>query len=248
MAEKAVSVVEKGYKALKLGHFGGSATEMTKQAIIKNTIKCVRLIRAAVGEEIEIFFDATEKLTPKEAILFAKELEPFNVGFIEEPIPFENVNAMAKLNNKIDIPVASGERLFNRYDFREVLELQAVDIIQPDLTHVGGILECKKIAAMAEAWYVMVAPHNSGGPISLAASLQLAGCVTNFYILEHFVLEETTRNEVMTEHFEVVDGYIELPKKPGLGTDIIEEALVKYPYREVEWRTGLSPNGIIEFI
>ncbi|MHA2061334.1 MAG: enolase C-terminal domain-like protein, partial [Candidatus Sifarchaeia archaeon] len=128
------------------------------------------------------------------------------------------------------------------------LELQAVDIIQPDLTHVGGILECKKIAAMAEAWYVMVAPHNSGGPISLAASLQLAGCVTNFYILEHFVLEETTRNEVMTEHFEVVDGYIELPKKPGLGTDIIEEALVKYPYREVEWRTGLSPNGIIEFI
>jgi len=165
----------------------------------------------------------------------ADALAPLRPYFLEEPVRFENAEAMAKVAACSAIPIAAGERLYNRYDFRELLELQTVDIIQPDLTHVGGILECKKLAAMAEAWYISVAPHNSGGPISHAMTIQMAACTPNFLILESFVDEVEARRSITTVLLEATEGYIEVPQGPGLGTDLIEEALDAYPHREASW-------------
>jgi galactonate dehydratase len=184
---------------------------------------------------VDILIECSERFTPRGAIMAAEALAPLRPYFLEEPVRFENAEAMARVAACSPVPIATGERLYNRYDFRELLELQAVDIIQPDLTHVGGILECKKLAAMAEVWYAGVAPHNSGGPISHAMAIQMAACTPNFLILETFVDEAEARRATTTVPLEVTDGTIEVPQGPGLGTDLIEEALEAYPYREAGW-------------
>ena len=232
LAQRAVDVVERGYEALKLNPFGPKTNE---RAMIDRGVQIISAIRDAVGEGVEILIECSERFTPRGAIMAAEALAPLHPYFLEEPVRFENAEAMARVAVCSDLPIATGERLYNRYDFRELLEFQAVDIIQPDLTHVGGILECKKLAAMAEAWYVSVAPHNSGGPISHAMAIQMAACTPNFLILESFMDEAEARRKTTTVPLEVIGGYIEVPKGPGLGTDLIEEALDEYPYREASW-------------
>jgi len=234
LAEKAQAVIEGGYTALKWNPFGPRGT-MTEGEATKYAARQVAAVREAVGDEVDVLIECSERLTPRGAIIAAKELEPFNPFFLEEVVPFENVKAMAKVAAASKVPIATGERLYNKFDFRRLLESQVADIIQPDLTHVGGILECKKVAAMAEAWYVTVAPHNSGGPISHAMAIQMAACTPNFLILENFINEEAIRREVVTIPLDVVEGYIAVPEAPGLGTDIIDRALEEYPYQPVEW-------------
>jgi galactonate dehydratase len=154
--------------------------------------------------------------------LTSRALEPYQPMFIEEPVLPENVDALVTVARSTSIPVATGERLFTKWGFREVLEKQAAAILQPDLSHAGGILECKKIAAMAECYYAAVAPHCPLGPISLAACLQLDACIPNFLAQEHVTLGQG----YLKEPFKVVDGYIGLPTAPGLGIELDEEALV----------------------
>jgi galactonate dehydratase len=232
LARRAVQVVEQGYGALKLNPFGPKGDE---REMIERGVRIVGAIRDEVGESAEILIECSERFTPRGAIMAAEALSHLRPYLLEEPVRFENAEAMARVAARSDIPIATGERLYNRYDFRELLELQAADIIQPDLTHVGGILECKKLAAMAEAWYVSVAPHNSGGPISHAMAIQMAACTPNFLILESFVDEAVARRRTTTVPLKVIGGYIEVPQAPGLGTDLIEEALDEYPYREASW-------------
>jgi galactonate dehydratase len=141
--------------------------------------------------------------------------------FIEEPCLPDNVDAMVTVARSTSIPIAAGERLFTKWGFRELLEKQAATVVQPDLCHAGGILECKKIAAMAECWYAGIAPHNPLGPISLAACLQVDACTPNFLIQEQVSLGE---GYVKTP-FQLVDGHIPLPMGPGLGIEVDEEAL-----------------------
>ena len=141
----------------------------------------------------------------------ANKLEPFDPFFYEEPIPPDNVDAMAEVQRAINIPVATGERLYTRWDFRPLFEKQAARIIQPDICHAGGILELKKIAAMAEAYYVAIQPHNSNGPISTLASLQLDACVPNVAIQEFFYPYLEHYNEILTEPIEYADGYLKVP-------------------------------------
>ncbi len=233
--ERALWVVEElGYEAMKWEPLGEG--NLTERESVAHAVKEVGAIREAVGEDVDLLIECSERFSPRTAILAAKALEPFKVYFLEEPVGHENIAAMAWVNRESPVPIATGERLYNKYQFRELLEAQACDIIQPDLTHVGGIMECKKVAALAEAWYVSVCPHNSGGPVSHAASLALAGCIPNFGILEAFVDEAQFREECTIPPLKIVDGYYDLPKGPGLGVDINEEALAKYPYRELtEW-------------
>ena len=232
LAQRAQQVVEQGYDALKLTPFGPKTDE---RKMIDRAVQIISKIRDTVGEEVEILIECSERFTPRGAIMAADALAPLRPYFLEEPVRYENAEAMARVAACSTIPIATGERLYNRYDFRELLELQAVDIIQPDLTHVGGILECKKLAAMAEVWYASVAPHNSGGPISHAMAIQMAACTPNFLILESFMDEVEVRQQTTTVPLEVIDGYIDIPQNPGLGTDLIEEALEEYPYQEASW-------------
>jgi galactonate dehydratase len=228
-------VVERGYRALKLDPFGAGRSELEHDEFVRS-LSLVEAVRDAVGPDVEILVEMHGRFTPAQAIAIARELESFAPGWIEEPVPPENLRALAKVARKVNVPVATGERIHNRFEFRELFELQAADVIQPDPSMCGGILETKKIAAWAEAYYVLVAPHNVGGPVSTAACLHLAATVPNFKIQEHFndFAEEWVK-EVAPGNPEVVDGYFALPEGPGLGVTFNEELVHEHPRAEVHF-------------
>ena len=226
-------VVEKGYRALKLDPFGHGFYELDRAEKIRS-VELVEAVRDAVGPDVEILIEMHGRFNPATAIEMARLLEPYQPGWIEEPVPPENLAALKKVTEKVNIPVATGERIHTRYDFRELFELQAADIIQPDITYCGGLLETKKVAAWADAYYVLIAPHNVCGPVATAAALHLAACTPNFKIQEHF-------NDFAEDHVkaaapgnpEVVDGYFALPKGPGLGVELDLDVVQAHPRRRI---------------
>jgi galactonate dehydratase len=229
----AKRVIDKGYRALKFDPFGAGFYELEHGEKIQ-VIELVEAVRDAVGPETEILIEMHGRFNPVTAIEMARELERFKPSWVEEPVPPENLAALKKAADKITIPVATGERIHTRYDYREIFELQAADIIQPDITHFGGLLETKKLAAWADAYYVLVAPHNVGGPVSIAAGLHFAASTPNFKIQEHFNdFAEDWVKTVAPGNPEVVDGYFALPQGPGLGVKLDEDVLQEHPRQHV---------------
>ena len=228
----AKRVLEKGYKALKFDPFGAGYYELSYQEKLKS-VSLVEAVRDAVGPDVEILVEMHGRFSPYTAIEIAAELEQYKPSWVEEPVPPDNIAALAKASESINIPVATGERLHNKYEYRELINLQAADILQPDITQTGGFLETKKIAAMGDMCYMTVAPHNVGGPVSTATALHLAACTTNFKIQEHFNdFSEAWVKEAATGCPEVIDGYFSLPNGPGLGMELNEDLIAQHPYRE----------------
>ncbi|MGH8883514.1 MAG: mandelate racemase/muconate lactonizing enzyme family protein, partial [Stackebrandtia sp.] len=168
----ARNVTEQGYQALKFDPFGPGKWEL-EPAERRRSVELVEAVRDAVGPDVEILVEMHGRFTPAEAVRIAGELEAFAPSWIEEPVPPENLQALAKVSERVRVPVATGERIHDRTEFRELFQRQAADIIQPDIGHFGGILETHKVAATAETHYVLVAPHNVGGPVLTAANLHL---------------------------------------------------------------------------
>ena len=228
----AKKVLEKGYKALKFDPFGAGYYELSYEEKLKS-VSLVEAVRDAVGPDVEILVEMHGRFSPYTAIEIAADLEKFQPSWVEEPVPPDNIAALAKAADKINLPVATGERLHNKYEYRELINLQAADILQPDITQTGGFLETKKIAAMGDMCYMTVAPHNVGGPVSTAAALHLAACTTNFKIQEHFNdFSEAWVKEAAIGCPEVIDGYFSLPNGPGLGMELNEDLIAEHPYRE----------------
>jgi galactonate dehydratase len=225
----AKAAVAKGYLALKFDPFGAGYYEMEGKDR-RHCVSLVEAVRAAVGPDVELLIEMHGRFSPATAIRIARDLEPFEPSWVEEPVPADNIKALSKAAKHIRIPVATGERLHHKHEFRELFERQACDIIQPDITECCGLLEVKKIAAMADMCYMTVAPHNVGGPVSTATALHLAACTTNFKIQEHFndFTEPHTR-DCATGCPKVVDGYFGLPKGPGLGVTLNEEVIKAHP-------------------
>lgn len=230
--DAAKKVIEKGYKALKFDPFGAGYYELSYQEKLKS-VSLVEAVRDAVGPDVEILVEMHGRFSPYTAIEIAAELEQFKPSWVEEPVPPDNIAALAKAADSIKIPVATGERLHNKYEYRELINLQAADILQPDITQTGGFLETKKIAAMGDMCYMTVAPHNVGGPVSTATALHFAACTTNFKIQEHFNdFSEAWVKEAATGCPEVIDGYFSLPDGPGLGMELNEDIIAQHPYRD----------------
>jgi galactonate dehydratase len=228
-------VVERGYRALKLDPFGAGSYELAPQQR-RRAISLVEAVRSAIGPDAGLLVEMHGRFTPAAAIAIARELEPFAPTWIEEPVPPENLAALQKVARHVSIPIATGERIHVRHEFRELLERQAADVIQPDVTTVGGILEARKIAAWAESHYVLVAPHNVGGPISTAAALHLAACTPNFKIQEHFNdFDEPYVLRSAAGCPEVVDGSFGLPLEPGLGVTLDDELVRAHPRRDLHF-------------
>ena len=228
----AKRVLEKGYKALKFDPFGAGYYELSYEEKLKS-VALVEAVRDAVGPDVEILVEMHGRFSPYMAIEISAELEKFQPSWVEEPVPPDNIAALAKAADKINLPVATGERLHNKYEYRELINLQAADILQPDITQTGGFLETKKIAAMGDMCYMTVAPHNVGGPVSTATALHFAACTTNFKIQEHFNdFSEAWVKEAATGCPEVVNGYFSLPNGPGLGMELNEALIAEHPYRE----------------
>lgn len=211
-----------GFTAFKTG-----PKDKTQSGVIANrkhitaAVEDFAKLREAVGDDGDIGIDFHGAISPQTAELLIKELEPFHPFFIEEPIQCQQVDEMAKLAHGTHIPIATGERIFTKWGFREILEKGAASILQPDLCHAGGIFEGRLIAGMAEAYYASVAPHNPLGPISLACGLQLAASIPNFLCQE----QVTLGRGYIKEPFQVEDGHIPLPTKPGLGIELDDDQL-----------------------
>jgi galactonate dehydratase len=232
-ARKARDTVKQGFRALKLDPCGASGLFMTEEAMKK--AECiVAAVREAVGDGVDVMLEIHGRLSPHKAIVLANRLEKYNIAWYEEPVPFENLDALVKVARAIKLPIAAGERLTTKHEFRRLLEIQAADIIQPDLCHCGGILECKKIAAMAEAYYVGVAPHNANGPVSTAAATQIDACIPNFYIQEIFVDCLDLEREIVINPIQLENGCIKIQDRPGLGIDLDEGSVARHPYRPVD--------------
>jgi galactonate dehydratase len=222
-------VIDRGYRALKVDPFGAGHLELDHAETMRS-VSLVEAVRDAIGPETELFVEMHGRFSPATAIRLAGLLAPYDPGWIEEPCPPENAKALAKVAAHTHLPIATGERIHDRIEFRELFELQAVDVIQPDTGACGGIGEIRKLAATAETHYVLLAPHNVGGPVQTAANLQLGACVPNFKIQEHFNdFADSAIKQIAPGVPEVVDGYFALPTAPGLGVELDLDALAEFP-------------------
>ena len=221
-----------GFKAIKM-----NATEemqiIDSYEKIDEVVHRIEAVRDACGRYFGIAVDFHGRIHKPMAKVLAKAIAPFNLLFIEEPVLSENNKALSAITQLVETPIATGERMFSRWDFKNILESYNVDIIQPDLSHAGGITECKKIANMAEAYDVAVAFHCPLGPIALAACLQLDAVVHNAFIQEQSLgIHYNDGNDLMDyiknpEIFEYEDGYVKIPQLPGLGVIVDEELVIE---------------------
>ena len=227
--EKAKIAVQRGVTAMKWDPFGKSYLEISNEDLDR-ALRCVAAVREAVGDKVDLLIEGHGRFNVPTGIKIAKELEQFRPMLFEEPVPPDNLEALKAVRDKSPVAISAGERLYTLRSFKDLFEMRAADYIQPDISHAGGIMELKKIAAAAEAYYIPFAPHNPSGPVANAATLQLAACCPNFSILEIMYSDVTWRADVTDEKLEYKDGYITIPDKPGLGIEINEEECLKHPY------------------
>ena len=213
---------QEGFTAFKTGVFKERPARIIETpGFVKKMADRFADLREAAGDEADIGIDFHGAISPQTAKLLIKALEPYQPMFVEEPVQCQNVEAMAEIARGTHLPIATGERIFTKWGFREILEKKAAVILQPDLCHAGGITEVRLIAGMAEAYYAAIAPHNPLGPISLAAGLQLAASIPNFLCQEQVSLGVG----YIKKPFRVVDGYVDLPRGPGLGIELDDDAM-----------------------
>jgi galactonate dehydratase len=250
LAESAKALIAKyGYTAIKMAPHPPGSQSMPYNAVTRAAGQRAEAVRNAVGPDIDLAFDAHATLfEPIRAAQMAEALKPAHPYFLEEPIRMENMDAMETLKQRMQIPLATGECLYTKHDFRQLLSKQAADIIQPDVCLAGGIMELKKIAAMAEAHYVVVAPHNPMGPLATMVNVHFAACTPNFLILEYHPDDESPRKDLIKDPILVKNGYLEIPNKPGWGYEVNEEAFRRYPPKP--WHRGFAyrADGAPDFI
>lgn len=219
-----------GFTAFKTGIKNSTQSgTVASQKFVEEAAEAFAALREAGGKDVDIGIDFHGAISPQNAKLLIKSLEPYQPMFIEEPVQCQNVDAMAEIARGTHLPIATGERIFTKWGFREILEKHAATILQPDLCHAGGIMEARLIAGMAEAYYATIAPHNPLGPISLAAGLQLAASIPNFLCQEQVTLGEG----YLKEPFKIENGYVAIPTRPGLGIELDEEQVAAK--RDHDW-------------
>ena len=230
-AEKARIAVQRGVTAMKWDPFGKSYLQISNKDL-DTALECVAKVREAVGNDVDLLIEGHGRFDVPTGIKIAKELEQFKPMWFEEPVPPNNLEALKAVRDKSPVAISAGERLYTRFDYNGLFALRAADYIQPDVSHAGGIMELKKIAAIAEANYIPFAPHNPSGPVANAATLQLAACCPNFCILEIMYSDVDYRKKVTNENLVYEKGRIKISDKAGLGIELNEEECLKHPYAE----------------
>ncbi len=246
-AELAAEYVAQGFTAIKFDPAGPYSSfdprQPSLEALDRSEIFC-KLIREAVGSKADLLFGTHGQFTPSGAIRLARRLEAYDPLWFEEPTPPESPEEMAKVARKTSIPIATGERLTTKYEFARVLETGAASILQPALGRVGGILEAKKIAGMAEASYAQIAPHLYCGPIEGAANIQLSTCSPNFLMLEGIQRWDGFHAEILKKPIRWESGYVIPPTEPGLGVELDEEVALAHPYSDTELHLEMADKPI----
>lgn len=232
-AERALEYVDMGFTAIKFDPAGPYSVYDGRQPSLTEldrSERFVKTIRSAVGNKADLLFGTHGQFTASGAIRLAKRLEPSDPLWFEEPMPPDNPKEMARVASQTSIPVATGERLTTKHEFARVLECQAASILQMALGRVGGLLEGKKIASMAETYHALIAPHLYCGPIEGAANAQLATCTPNFLILESIERWQGFHADILKQPMRWEDGYVLPSDEPGIGVELNEKVAEAYPY------------------
>jgi galactonate dehydratase len=241
----ALQVIARGYTAVKVV-FVPYSEPLMGVPYVKKFAAVMGRLREAVGDRVDIMIDFHGRTYPAVAIEYINAVAEYRPYFCEEPVPPENIDALAQVRQAVRVPIATGERLVTRHQFREVLEKQAAHVIQPDLCHCGGLLEAKKISAMAEAYYVGVAPHNPLGPIANAAALHFALSTPNFLIQEDMLADVPWRWEVVESALKTENGYWLPCDQPGLGVKVNERAAAQHPFEQEKLQSAVyAPDGAV---
>jgi galactonate dehydratase len=250
LMEGCKRVISEGYTAI--GHLTPFLDEspeipysQTYSEKITDAIETVRQYRQIVGEKVDLCLEIHRRLTPAEAVVLAHGLEEFHPFFYEDPILPDNLDAMALVARKTNIPIATGERLHNIYEFEMLLRRGAAQYIRPDVCMAGGLTHCKKIAAIAEANYVSVVPHNPLSPVSTAACVQLAASIPNFALQEYPGGEwESPKRDLVNAPIQVENGYLLVPDAPGIGIELSDD-IGQYPFIAEKVEARLDEDGSV---
>jgi len=231
LVDYAHQVIAQGYSAIKVV-FVPYSESLEGISKVKKLGQLMKKLREAVGETIDIMVDFHGRTSPAMAIEYIRAIEEYKPFFCEEPVAPENVSALLEVKQSTRVPIATGERLVTRFEFLEIFEKRACHVIQPDLCHCGGLSEAKKIAAMAEAYYMGVAPHNPLGPLANAVALHFALSTPNFLIQEDMLTDVPWRWDVVQSHLKTENGYWLPCETPGLGVEINEKEAAKHPFKQ----------------
>lgn len=244
-------VLERGFTALKIdvdihayGHAGSEVAGFTKDRFNytalqwehERMVKLVEMVTTAAGRDVAVAADVHTRLDVSSAIRLARDLEPFHLLWLEEPVPPENIAAMREVKRATTTPICAGENLYLRHGFRDLIEQQAVDIIMPDIPKCGGLSECRKIANMAELYYMPFAPHNVSSPLGTMASAHVCATVPNFLVLEFHWLHRDYWTTITADKQDIIkDGYIDITDRPGIGVELDEAVARQYQYPGTTW-------------
>jgi 2-dehydro-3-deoxyphosphogalactonate aldolase len=246
-AARALEYVDRGFTAVKFdpaGAYSAFDPRQPSREALDRSERFAKAIRAAVGDRADLLFGTHGQFTPAGAVRLARRLEPYDPLWFEEPVPPEMPEEMAKVARQTSIPIATGERLCTKYEFARVLECGAAAILQMALGRVGGLLEAKKIAGMAEAHYAQIAPHLYCGPVEGAANIQISACSPNFLILEGIEDWGGFHARILKQPIRWEGGYVLPPTAPGLGVELDEEVAAAHPYKGTDLHLEMAPRPL----
>ena len=234
-AEKAKEVAAKKFLGCKWDPFGKAWQQISKHDL-NRAMECIAKVAEVVGEDVQLLIEGHGRFDIPTAVKIGRRLEEFDIFWFEEPIPPDDKEGMKQVKDRVRVSIAAGERLYNRYEYRQFFELGCSDYIQPDISHAGGLFEMRMLGAEAEVRHIGFCPHNPSGPVANAATLQLAACVPNFVMLEMMMTDVPYRAEICDEDLTIKAGKMVIPDRPGLGIDLNETELLKHPYIRTELR------------
>lgn len=234
-AEKAKEVAAKKFLGCKWDPFGKAWQQISKHDL-NSAMECIAKVAEVVGEDVQLLIEGHGRFDIPTAVKIGRRLEEFDIFWFEEPIPPDDKEGMKQVKDRVRVSIAAGERLYNRYEYRQFFELGCSDYIQPDISHAGGLFEMRMLGAEAEARHIGFCPHNPSGPVANAATLQLAACVPNFVMFEMMMTDVPYRAEICDEDLTIKSGKMVIPDRPGLGIDLNEAELLRHPYIRTELR------------
>jgi galactonate dehydratase len=231
-AESARHQVERGFISLRTIPMFPDFEKQTPTRVVKDAVAIVRAIREAVGDEIDLGLEIHRNLAPDQAILLAHELAPYRILYYEDPLAPESLSALDYIARHVHLPIATGERFYSLYQFKELIDSKTVSLVRPDLSLAGGFTQVKKIAALAEAAFVGIFPHLMGSPVNIAAYVQFAAATPNYVLMESFDVDTHPLNAIVDRPLTLEDGYILVPDEPGIGLDLLEGEVGRFPFQD----------------
>jgi len=243
-AESARKQVEAGYTSLRTQPMFAGWEGQDSTRVIGDAVAIVKAIRDAVGYEVDLGVEIHRNLRKNEAVILGNELLPYRLAYYEDPLAPESTDALRYVAQHVDIPIAAGERSYNLFQFKEIVDTGAVALIRPDLSLAGGFTQVKKIAALAESAFVGVFPHLMGSPVNIAAYVQLDAAIPNYYLMEAHAQADHL-NDILESPPRRDGGYVLVPDQPGIGVELREEQLARFPYRPNPIRGYFHADGSV---